>query len=302
MSETKTLEQIRGSCAEVCAYAVKNLFPTSLLLGGGTTDYGFYYDFAIENQNVDQKAIDLITDEMFKIIDSEAEIEASEMLATNAVDFFLHKAQPLVSKQLEFSETDLVGIVRIGDFYDITSSSIVTDIKDLKNFKLQQIDHITEEYEGLGELQVTRITGTACITGRDLKHFLKGLESSKKHGHETLGKEMELFEFNDTHECTWFPNGVALRNLLKEWLSKENEAQSYFRVKSSSTVPSHIAASHLSLFTKKFDQEYSLPIRTTEIFDDTREIKKISYQGTMALHQLHLRYSIQFLHEITSSQ
>lgn len=229
------LLKIRQSAAELLALAVSELFPGVSLVEGEASAIGFHYDFILR-QPLDEMAMPIIEERMRALIKADIPFKTTEMMRKNAIAFFRHHKQDIKADLLTFNDDDLVQIVKIGDFHDLSDERrlyVPTSAK-VGAFKLQSIAPATMTFPDGEELSVIRIQGTAFPEPQSLKKFLKRIEASKKRDHRTLGKEMGLFAtYDDAAVGGWFwqPKGMFLRDTLLELWKNSTAAQGFQFVK-----------------------------------------------------------------------
>ncbi len=205
------------------------LFPSTLLVRGGYTGLGFYYDFVLDVP-FDDTAVPFLEEKMREIAKQERPMRSLEMMRINAMEFFKHQGQELKAELLSSNPDTLVELVKIGEkFFDLCPSPIPEDTHALKVFKIQRYEDITIRLPE-GDVQAVRVSGTSFHTLQDLKRFLKNLEQAKKRDHRRLGKELQLF---NTHEEAgagfwfWYPKGTIIRELLQDWWKKQHRRQHF---------------------------------------------------------------------------
>jgi len=223
------LQDLRQTAAEYLAITVCDLFPNTQLLGGHCTDFGFYYDFSVE-QPLDEQALLLLEERMRFFIKENIPIQPFEMMRENAANFFQHHGQTLRAYQISEQPENIIQLVKIGDFYDLCSPPYLNQAKGVTAFKLLKVTFHTISFAQVGELKVTRIQGTAFPTSEDLKKFLKMNEAAKKRDHRVIGKEMNLFSAHEeigVGSWLWHPKGARLREILLDWWRQEHRRQRF---------------------------------------------------------------------------
>lgn len=211
---------LRCSASELLAFAVQDLFPTVLLIGGEETSIGFFYDFVFE-QPLYEGALALIETRMKALVKEGIEIRSLEMMRENAETFFIHHDQPLLAEKAIQDELNIVSLIQIGDFYDLCPAVKEHSTQQIGAIKLLEILKIEQGGYADEGLAVTRINGTAFANGVDLKQFLKALHQLPKKDHRVLGQELDLFSYVEAAgniECLWHPKGEWLRKfLIQQW-------------------------------------------------------------------------------------
>jgi len=238
----RSLSELRQSALEILAYAVTELFPRTLLVGGTVTEFGFYYDF-IAKQPIDEQALTWLEEKVRGLIKENGEIRILEMMRENAAAFLEHHRQPLRAKSLRRDPQNIVQIFELGKFHDYYPYDSCATPAELVSFKLLKIEetecHLPEE----GNVKVVRIHGTVFQNPMDLKRFLKAAQQGKKRDYRLLGKEMDLFgahEEVNSHAWFWHPKGQRLIEILYDWWSREHRKQNFQLLKTPPLVKSSL--------------------------------------------------------------
>tara|TARA_B100000886_G_scaffold337744_1_gene299121 strand:+ start:13808 stop:15745 length:1938 start_codon:yes stop_codon:yes gene_type:complete len=219
--------------AQVLAQAIKNLYPDAKLAIGPTIENGFYYD-TLFSKPISSDDLPKIEKEMRKIISTKSEINKT-----------LHSKKDAISKFKEMDEHFKAEIIneseQVRDFqiYEQTNSGFI----DLcRGPHLPSLDHIGEfkltkisgaYWKGDADNQMlTRIYGTAWRTQKELDHYLTQQEEAEKRDHRKIGKEMNLFHFQDDAPgmVFWHPAGWTIYTQLKAFMRKKLSKASYKEV------------------------------------------------------------------------
>ena len=253
---TPSLDAIRQAAAEILAYTIRDIVPNVLMVKGERTDIGFYYDFVMD-QNLDEEAIPMIEERMRINIKKGLSLKSVEMMRENAAALFEYHGQAFQADIALQAEHNVLPILQIDTFYDYCHPPYVPLSSDISAFKILSITK-----EKVGELHVTRITGTAFNDRETLKKFIKKLEEAKKIDHRLLGKEKDLFLLDKAP--VWLPKGMKIRETLTHWWKNEHLTQGYSLVK---------AASHRDVFKHFKPSNREFPLRFAEISEKshTRE-------------------------------
>ena len=219
--------------AQVLAQAIKNLYPDAKLAIGPTIENGFYYD-TLFSKPISSDDLPKIEKEMRKIISTKSEINKT-----------LHSKKDAISKFKEMDEHFKAEIIneseQVKDFqiYEQTNSGFI----DLcRGPHLPSLDHIGEfkltkisgaYWKGDADNQMlTRIYGTAWRTQKELDQYLTQQEEAEKRDHRKIGKEMNLFHFQDDAPgmVFWHPAGWTIYTQLKAFMRKKLSNAGYKEV------------------------------------------------------------------------
>ncbi len=218
MKQKQDLSVLRHSAAHLLAHAVSELYPTTKLTIGPATTDGFFYDYLPE-QNFKETDLIAIAQRMSEIAERGLPIEHKQISKTEARE--LYKDNPFKLEMIDQIEGDTVGLATQGDFYDLCKGGHVANTNFLKNFKLLGISGSYWRADRSGQ-PLQRITGTAFATPKELRLYEKRREEALKYDHRKLGRELDLFSFNEAGPGFPFfhPNGKIIINLLIEYLRK----------------------------------------------------------------------------------
>ncbi len=248
------IERLRHSAAHVLATAILKIWPEAQFAAGPPVENGFYYDVELPHR-ISPEDFDKIETEMKKEIKENhtferIEVSRGEALAlAEAGELGALSPRPAASKfKLDIiqgiPEGETISIYRNGEFTDLCAGPHVMRTGNIGAFKLT---HVASAYYKGDEKnpQLQRIYGTAFKNRTQLDEYFAMLEEAKKRDHRKLGKELELFTFDDDVGPglpLWLPRGTAIIEELEK-LAKETEfAAGYQRVRTP-----HIAREKLYL-------------------------------------------------------
>ena len=221
--------------AQVLAKAVKNLYPNAKLAIGPTIENGFYYDVLFENP-ISIEDFPVIEKEMKKIIKTGRKIEKSLKSKKEAISIFDKLSEPY-KKQIikESDQTDNFQIYHQKDtnFHDLCRGPHLPNLKHVGAFKLTKLAGAYWKGDSNNEM-LQRIYGTAWRDEKELNEYLKVIEEAEKRDHRKIGKEMDLFHFQDDAPGAvfWHQKGWIIFNKLIEYMRNKQEANGYVEVSS----------------------------------------------------------------------
>ena len=221
--------------AQVLAKAVKNLYPNAKLAIGPTIENGFYYDVLFENP-ISIEDFPVIEKEMKKIIKTGRKIEKSLKSKKEAISIFDKLSEPY-KKQIikESDQTDNFQIYHQKDtnFHDLCRGPHLPNLKHVGAFKLTKLAGAYWKGDSNNEM-LQRIYGTAWRDEKELGEYLKVIEEAEKRDHRKIGKEMDLFHFQDDAPGAvfWHQKGWIIFNKLIEYMRNKQEANGYVEVSS----------------------------------------------------------------------
>ncbi|MCX5923845.1 MAG: threonine--tRNA ligase [Candidatus Dependentiae bacterium] len=210
------LEVLRHSAAHLLAQAITELFPSTILTIGPATKEGFFYDFQPEN-NFIQSDLPAIEARMKELAAKNYPITHEDISKDYARE--LYKNNPFKLELIDGIPGETVGLSRQGDFYDLCRGGHVPTTGDLKSIMLTGISGSYWRADQ-NNAPLQRISGTAFFNDKELRTYLMQKELAAKYDHRKLGKEMDLFSFQD--EGTGFPfyhpKGAFIINKLKDFI------------------------------------------------------------------------------------
>jgi threonyl-tRNA synthetase len=228
------LQRLRHSCAHIMATAVTRLWPDAMLDIGPPTDEGFYYDFDLASHRFSPEDFAKIEAEMQKVVKENQTFQKSIKGRDEAKQFFAERGQKFKVERLgDIPEGEEISFYQNGEFIDLCAGPHVMRTGNVKAFKLLRV--ASAYYRGNEKNpQLQRIYGTAFPNKTELEEWLKAQEEAKKRDHRKIGKEMELFTFDEDVGPglpLWMPKGAVLVEELEK-LAKETEfAAGYQRVR-----------------------------------------------------------------------
>src|SRR6201985_3769604 len=228
------LERIRHSCAHVMATAILRLWPEAQFAAGPPVENGFYYDVDLTHR-ISPEDFEKIEAEMKKEIKANHPFERIEVSRDEALALGKKgrlaglNERPEASKfKLDIIENissdEKISLFRSGDFIDLCAGPHVMRTGNIGAFKLTNV--ASAYYKGdERNPQLQRIYGTAFKNKTQLDDYFAMLEEAKKRDHRKLGKELELFTFDDDVGPglpMFLPRGAVIAEEL-ERLAKETE-------------------------------------------------------------------------------
>lgn len=227
--EKLNISVIRHTTAHILAQAIKRIYPSAKLAIGPSIENGFYYDVDfLDYKMVDEDLIKL-EEEMRKIINENLRIELFSLSRQEAITLMKDKNEDYKVELInDLPEDAKLTFYKQGEFTDLCAGPHLLYTKGVKAFKLL---NITGAYWRGNEnnKMLTRIYGTAFGSKEELAEYLNMLEEAKKRDHRKIGKELDLFFFDETAPGMpyWLPKGLKMFNTLIAFWRKEHEKRGY---------------------------------------------------------------------------
>ena len=217
-------EVLLHSAAHLMAQAVKKFWPTSQMTIGPVIENRFYYDFDIEGTFSDEDLLK-IEEEMHNIAKENYDVSREYLSRDQAIKLFSKLNENYKVEIInEIDESDRITAYKQGDFIDLCRGPHTPSTGSLKYFKLLSTSGAYWRGNENNKM-LQRIYGTAFSKKSELKKYLNFLEEAKKRDHRKIGKELEIFTFDEEVGPglpLWLPNGGVILNEL-ESLAKETE-------------------------------------------------------------------------------
>jgi threonyl-tRNA synthetase len=269
--ERKTLEQraqmtdierLRHSAAHVLATAILKIWPDAQFAAGPPVENGFYYDLELDHR-ISPDDFEKIEAEMKKEVKANhtfervvvSRDEALDMAQRGVLGALADRSQPSKFKLdiiQNIPEGEEISLYRNGEFTDLCAGPHVMRTGNIGAFKLTSV--ASAYYKGdENNPQLQRVYGTAFKNRTQLDEYFAMLEEAKKRDHRKLGKELELFTFDDDVGPglpLWLPRGAAIIDELEK-LARETEfAAGYQRVRSTNLAREslYIKSGHLPYY------------------------------------------------------
>lgn len=195
--DPRALELIRHDCAHVLAEAVQELFPGTQVTIGPVIENGFYYDFA-RNEPFTPDDFAAIEAKMREIIARDKPFTKEVWSREKAKKVFADKGEAYKVELVDaIPEGQDLKIYYQGDWFDLCRGPHMTSTGKIGNaFKLMKVAGAYWRGDS-NNAMLTRIYGTAWAAQEDLDAYLKQLEEAEKRDHRRLGREMDLFHFQE---------------------------------------------------------------------------------------------------------
>jgi threonyl-tRNA synthetase len=228
------LELIRHDVAHVMAEAVQELYPGTQVTIGPVIENGFYYDFA-RDEPFTPDDLPVIEAKMREIIARDRPFTCQIVDRNDAKELFKKKGEAFKLELIDaIPEGQHLKLYAQGDWLDLCRGPHMTSVGKVgKGFKLLKIAGAYWRGDSNNPM-LQRIYGTAWASEEDLNAYLHRLEEAEKRDHRRLGREMDLFHFQEEAPGAvfWHPHGWALFQALIAYMRRRQEAWGYVEVNS----------------------------------------------------------------------
>ena len=230
--DAEGLEIIRHSTAHLLAAAVKELFPEAQVTIGPVIDNGFYYDFAY-SQPFTPEDLEKIEKRMLEIAKKDERVTRRVVTRDEAIDYFkgigeAYKAELIAA----IPGNEEIKLYSHGAFTDLCRGPHVPSTGKLKVFKLMKVAGAYWRGDANNE-QLQRIYGTAWVKKEDQEAYLHMLEEAEKRDHRKLGKQLDLFHFQEEAPglVFWHPKGWSIWQQVEQYMRRVYVDSGYSEVK-----------------------------------------------------------------------
>ena len=218
----------RHTTSHIMAQAVKKLFPNAKLAIGPSIENGFYYDYDVEKP-FSPEDLENIEKEMKKICDEDLKLERFTLPRDEALKLMKDLDEPYKVELIEeLPEGEEISFYKQGDYVDLCAGPHLMSTGLVKAFKLTSSSGAYWKDNEKNKM-LQRIYGTSFPKKSELDNYLALIEEAKKRDHRKLGKELELFFFDETAPgmAYWLPKGFTMMNVLIDFWRKEHKKYGY---------------------------------------------------------------------------
>ena len=261
--------------AQVLASAIKNLYPEAKLAIGPTIEQGFYYDF-LPTKPVSIDDLAKIEKEMKKILSTKSPIKKTYHSKSDAISLFDNQDETFKAEII--SDSDQAENFQIytqekSGFVDLCKGPHLPNFNLIGEFKLTKVSGAYWRGDSTKPM-LTRIYGTAWRTKKELQSYLEKLEKAEQVDHRKLGKEMDLFHFQEEAPgmVFWHPKGWTIYTQLQSYVREMQKRAGYSEVNTPEVVDrklwetsGHWDKYRENMFITEIDEEHANEKRTNAL-------------------------------------
>jgi len=230
--DAEGIDVIRHSAAHLLAYAVKELFPEAQVTIGPVIENGFYYDFSYKRPFTPED-LQAIEKKMAELAKKDEPVIRSVLPRDEAVAYFKsigedYKAEIISS----IPQGEDVSLYAEGKFTDLCRGPHVPSTGKIKVFKLMKLAGAYWRGDSKNEM-LQRIYGTAWARKEDQEAYLHMLEEAEKRDHRKLGRQLDLFHFQDEAPglIFWHPKGWTVWQQVEQYMRAVYQENGFQEVK-----------------------------------------------------------------------
>ncbi|NWG47280.1 MAG: threonine--tRNA ligase [Alphaproteobacteria bacterium] len=231
--EADALELIRHDCAHLLAQAVQALFPGTQVTIGPVIEDGFYYDFA-RNEPFSVEDFEAIEAKMRALVDADLPTRREVWDRDAAIAHFEKLGESYKAEIIaDLPAGEDISVYFHGDWHDLCRGPHLPSTKHIgKAFKLTKLAGAYWRGDARNA-QLQRIYGTAWREEKELAAYLHRIEEAEKRDHRRIGREMDLFHFQEEAQGSvfWHPKGYVLWRQLEAYIRRRQDEDGYVEVK-----------------------------------------------------------------------
>ena len=230
LDSSEGLEIYRHSTAHLMAHAVKELYGREVQVTiGPAIESGFYYDFYSDSHTFSPEEFHRIEQKMAELAKEDLPIQRQVVKSSDAVKLFREMGENYKVELIQDLDEEEVTLYQQGTFIDLCRGPHIPSTGMLKSFKLTSVAGAYWRGDE-NNAMLQRIYATAFTNKKDLKQHLHRLEEAKKRDHRKLGRELDLFSFNEeagSGLVIWHPKGALLRTIIEDFEKREHLKRGY---------------------------------------------------------------------------
>ena len=267
------IEIVRHSCAHLLAHALKQLYPKVKLAIGPVIDNGFYYDIQLDKALNDDDLL-AIEDRMHKLAKTDYKVVREVVSRKKAVKTFKDRGEPYkVTLAEEIPDKEIIALYHHEEYTDMCRGPHVTNTKHLRAFKLTKVSGAYWRGDSKNEM-LQRIYGTAWQSTKELESHLAQLEEAEKRDHRKLGRQLDLFHFQEEAPgmVFWHPKGWTVYRALEDFMRSKQIESGYEEINTPEVVDrklweesGHWDKYRENMFITEIDEEHANEKRTNAL-------------------------------------
>jgi threonyl-tRNA synthetase len=250
--DPRALELIRHDCAHVLAEAVQTLWPATQVTIGPVIENGFYYDF-FRNEPFSPEDFPAIEEKMREIIAKDRPFTKEAWSREDAKQVFADRGEHFKIELIDaIPAGEPIKIYKQGDWFDLCRGPHMTSTGKVGGaFKLMKVAGAYWRGDSRNPM-LTRIYGTAWADQAQLDQYLHQLEEAEKRDHRRLGREMDLYHFQEDAPGAvfWHAKGWTLFEALIAYMRRRQQEAGYLEVNTPQLMDSSlwVASGHMEKF------------------------------------------------------
>ena len=288
--------------AQVLAAAVKNLYPSAKLAIGPTIENGFYYDVLFEDP-ISSEDLQAIQNKMLDIVAKGSLVKKTLHSKSEASKLFANLDETYKQQIIKDADQDDDFQIYTNDdsnFIDLCKGPHLPNLGFIGAFKLTKVSGAYWRGDAKNEM-LTRIYGTAWRNQKEQDEYLANLEEAEQRDHRKIGKDMNLFHFQDEAPgmVFWHPRGWTIYTKLEEYIRFRQQESGYHEIRTPLVVDrklweksGHWDKYRENMFITEIDEEHANEKRTNALKPMNCPCHvQVFNQGVRSYRELPMRYA-----------
>jgi threonyl-tRNA synthetase len=230
VNDREGLEVMRHSCAHIMAEAICSIWPQAKLVYGPTVEDGFYYDIDLD-EPIRPADFDRVEEKMREIIRADKPFIRKEMTRAEALAKLA--GDKYKTDNINRTHSDVISFYSHGDgFEDLCRGPHLPSTGKVGSFKIMSVAGAYWHGDPTQKM-LQRVYGTAWPTQKQLDEYLRMLEEAKRRDHRVLGRQLDLFSFNEAGPGFAFvhPKGMIIWNAIVDFWRSVHDRFNYQEIK-----------------------------------------------------------------------
>ena len=288
--------------AQVLAAAVKNLYPSAKLAIGPTIENGFYYDVLFEDP-ISSEDLQAIQNKMLDIVAKGSLVKKTLHSKSEVSKLFANLDETYKQQIIKDADQDDDFQIYTNDdsnFIDLCKGPHLPNLGFIGAFKLTKVSGAYWRGDAKNEM-LTRIYGTAWRNQKEQDEYLANLEEAEQRDHRKIGKDMNLFHFQDEAPgmVFWHPRGWTIYTKLEEYIRFRQQESGYHEIRTPLVVDrklweksGHWDKYRENMFITEIDEEHANEKRTNALKPMNCPCHvQVFNQGVRSYRELPMRYA-----------
>jgi threonyl-tRNA synthetase len=224
------LEVMRHSCAHIMAEAICSIWPSTKLVYGPTVEDGFYYDIDLD-EPIRPGDFERIEEKMRGIIKADKPFVRKELPRADALAKL--SGDKYKTDNINRADSEIISFYSHGDgFEDLCRGPHVPSTGKVGGFKIMSVAGAYWHGDPTQKM-LQRVYGTCWPSQKELNEYLQRLEEAKRRDHRVLGRQLDLFSFNEAGPGFAFihPNGMIIWNAIVDYWRSVHNRYEYQEIK-----------------------------------------------------------------------
>ena len=224
-------EMFRHTSTHIMAQALKRILPDAKLTVGPPLADSYYYDFDVK-EPLTPEMLEKIEAEMQKIVEENLALERVEVPREEAIQLFKNRNEPYKLEIIEnLPDEATISLYKQGEFVDLCRGPHIPSTAYVKALKLLTVSGCYWRADANNQV-LQRVYGTSFPDKKQLAEHLRILEEAKKRDHRRIGKDLDLFSFQDEGPGFPFfhPNGMVIYNEISNFIREELGKRNYVEI------------------------------------------------------------------------